>query len=264
MATHESPLRTVGVGYGLGLAGAVLAVVLVLPPVLLLGLLGLGSLPVRLVVGFVFGQYLPFMGFPLVYFRLRGFDWGAIRDYLGVRVPSLKEVGVVVAGFVAVFVLAFGSSWLVTQVLGLTAAENSSAELARDSPSVIPILIAASILVIGPCEETLFRGAVQNRLRESFSAPVAITLAAVLFAAVHVIALTGGVGAQLTTVAILLFPSFVFGTVYEYTGNLVVPALIHGLWDAFLFTAIWIYLSVGGEFESAGSGTALALLSAPF
>ena len=256
MATHETPsrgtswLRTLGAGYGLGIGGAALALVLSFAVLIPLALAGISSIGARLLVLFVFGQYVPFMGFPLTYLRWRGFDRAAIRDYLGVRVPTLRELGVVVAGLVAVFVLAVGASALVAR-LGLNPASNSSAELARDVPSVIPLLIVASLVVIGPCEETLFRGGVQNRLRESFSAPVAITLTAVLFAAVHVTALTGGIGARLTTIVVLLAPSFVFGAVYEYTGNLVVPALIHGLWNAFLFSSIWWLLSTGGEVPGA-------------
>lgn len=248
MVTLSPRSRALAVGCGLGVAGAVLALLLTVPAVLVLSLLGVTSVVALLLVSFVFGQYLPFIGFPLLYFRRwREMSWHEIREYLGVRVPTLRELGVVVAGFFAVLGLAFGTIVLVTEVLGLTPAENSAGELAQDLPRIIPLFIAASILVIGPCEETLFRGAVQNRLRETFSAPTAITLAAVLFAVVHVTALTGGLEARAVTIGILLVPSFVFGAVYEYTGNLVVPALIHGIWDAFIFLSLYITLVVAPE-----------------
>lgn len=246
MVTLSSHSRSLAVGYGLGIAGAVLALLLTLPAVLGLSLVGISSMAAILLVSFVFGQYLPFIGFPLVYFRrIRGMSWERIRSYLGVRVPTLRELGVVVTGFFAILGLALGTIYLVTQVLGLTPAENSAGELAREQSRLIPLFVVASLVVIGPCEETLFRGTVQNRLRESFSAPVAITLAAVLFAAVHVTALTGGLEARAVTIGILLVPSFVFGAVYEYTENLVVPALIHGIWDAFLFISLYVSLEYG-------------------
>jgi hypothetical protein len=238
-------LRSFGAGYGLGIAGAVLA--LLLTGVGLIALGGLAALGVtvptsgRLIVAFVFGQYLPFIGFPLLYLRyVREMTWQDVREYLGIEVPSLLGFAIVVGGLIAVFALVVGTTYIVTQILQLQPASNNAGELAQDTPSVVPLLVVASLVVIGPCEETLFRGIVQNRLREAFSAPVAITLAAFLFAVIHVTALTGGLGARATTIGILLVPSFVFGIAYEFTDNLVVPSLIHGLWNAFLFASIWI------------------------
>lgn len=246
MVTLSARPRALLSGYGLGVAGAILALVLTGAVFLLLGVLstvGLEAsvpLSVNLVIAFVFGQYVPFMGFPLAYFRRRRqMTWEDIREYVGVRVPSLAEAGLVLGGLIAVFVLVSAMAFLV-QTLGLDPASNNAGEIAQETPSIAPVLALASLVVIGPCEEMLFRGTVQNRLREAFSAPVAITLAAVLFASIHVTALTGGLGARFTTIGILLVPSFVFGVTYEYTQNLVVPALVHGLWNAFLFTSIWI------------------------
>ena len=256
MVTLSAGTRSLATGYGLGIAGVVLALLLTVPAALALALVGISSTVALLVVSFVFGQYLPFIGFPLVYFRrIRGMDWADIRAYLGVRVPTVRELGIVVAGFLAILGLALATIYLVTQVLGLTAAENSAGQLAQEQTRLIPLFVVASILVIGPCEETLFRGAVQNRLRESFSAPVAVTLAAILFATIHVTALVGGLEAIAVSIGILLVPSFVLGAVYEYTGNLVVSALVHGIWDAFIFTTIYVSVAFAPE-----GGTATALL----
>jgi len=251
MVTLSARSRAFLSGYGLGLTGAVLALVLGLLGALVVAALGaVGaeiSPPTRLVVLLVLGQYVPFMGFPVLYFVVyRGFSWAQLRAYLGVRLPGLRDLAVVVGGLGAVFVLVVATSQVI-DLLGLTAAENNAGEVAQQSPTLGALLVVASLLVIGPCEETLFRGTVQNRLREAFSAPTAITLTAVLFAAVHVTALTGGLGARAVTIGVLLVPSFVFGIVYEYTENLVVPTLIHGLWNALLFTSILL----AGTVESA-------------
>lgn len=256
MVTLSPRVRAVASGYGLGLGGAALALVLTLVGVLGLAALEVASLAARLGVVFVLGQYVPFIGFPILYLRRRGLGWGEIRDYFGVEVPSLREVAVVIGGFVAVLVLTLGTAAVVTQVLGLEAANNSTGELAQDVPSIVPLLIVASLLVIGPSEETLFRGTVQNRLRESLPAWAAIVLTALLFASVHVTALTGSLGARGTTIVILFVPSLVFGVVYEYTRNLVVPALIHGIWNSFIFLSIYVSATLGAE---AGSATLLAL-----
>lgn len=236
----ESRVRTFFSGYGLGLGGAVLAVLLSVSVLLAAGAAGVSlGVAERFALLFVFGQYLPFMGFPLVYFKLRGWTWAELRSYLGVRTPSLKEAAVVVGGLAAIFVSVVVASQIVAY-LGLTPAENSAAGQAQDSPDLIPFLILGMLLVVGPCEEMLFRGTVQNRLREAFSAWIAVPLTAVLFAAIHITALLPGSGSPLVTIAILLLPSLVFGAAYEYTDNLVVPVLTHGLWNSFLLSTIWI------------------------
>jgi membrane protease YdiL (CAAX protease family) len=118
-------------------------------------------------------------------------------------------------------------------------------------------------LVVGPSEEVLYRGIVQGRLRESLPAVPAIAIASGIFAFIHVMALTGGVSGRLTTVAILFFPSLVFGAVYEYTENLVVPALLHGLHNAVIFTLLYITVTYSDELqEMAEGGAAVAEASA--
>lgn len=236
MVTREQ-LRAVGAGYGVGVGCAIAALVLGLAAAVVAAVLGL-SLEVRIGLLFVFGQYLPFIGLPVAYLAWRGMDGGAIREYLGVRVPSLREVGVVVVGYLGLLGLVAGTIWVVVGLLGLDPASNSAGEVAQEFPRIIPLFIVGSLLVIGPSEETLFRGVVQSRLREALSAAPAILLTAALFASIHVTALTGGLSARAVTIVILFVPSLVFGVVYEYTDNLVVPAVIHGAYNATLFASI--------------------------
>ncbi|MFB6117637.1 lysostaphin resistance A-like protein [Halosegnis sp.] len=227
-------------GYGLGLGGAALALVLTGVGLFAAGAVGLaGTTAQRFLLVFVLGQYLPFLGLPLVYFRARGMDARAIRRYLGVRLPSLRELGVVVAGLFGILVLASAAS-AVVGALGLEPATNSAATQAQQSPELIPLLVAAMFLVVAPCEETLFRGTVQNRLREAFPATVAIPLTAALFAAVHYVALVPGSGSRLVTVVVLFVPSLVFGAIYEYTDNLLVPIGTHALWNSLLLVSILV------------------------
>ena len=197
------------------------------------------SLAASVVLTLIFGQYVAFGGLAIAYLAWRGFDREGIVSYLGVRVPSLKEVGIVLGGWVVILILILAVSTVV-QALGTETASNQSAELAMGNPAIIPLFIAASFLVIGPCEEILYRGVVQGRLRESLPAAPSIVLSAAIFAAIHVMALTGGLSARLTTIGILFVPSLVFGAVYEYTENLVVPALLHGLHNAVIFTVLYV------------------------
>jgi hypothetical protein len=113
------------------------------------------------------------------------------------------------------------------------------AEIGFQNPEVLLLLVPASFLLIGPGEELLFRGVVQGRIREAFGPVPGIALASAIFAAIHYFALTGGAGGRLVTIGILFLPSVVFGAAYELTDNLVVPSLIHGAYNATLFTVLY-------------------------
>ena len=254
----DSPLRAVGVAVGLGTLGIVLVLVFSL---VVSGLgLAIGGLPLAVSLGLslLLGQYVAFGGLALGYLLYRGFDGSGVVSYLGVRWPSLKEIGLVIGGWVSILIIVVLISTIL-QLLGPEPAANQSAELAMQNPAIIPLLIAASFLVIGPAEEVLYRGIVQGRLRESISAVPAIAIASAIFAVVHVIALTGGLEGRLTTIAVLFFPSLVFGAVYEYTNNIVVPALLHGLHNAVIFTVLYIVVAYGDEIEEMAEAGATLL-----
>ncbi len=169
----------------------------------------------------------------------------SIRAYLGVRRPSLRELLIVVVGYVLALGAAITGGVLVT-LTGVESGSNQVAELGFQHPEVLLLLIPASFLLIGPGEELLFRGVVQNRIREALGPVPGVFLASLIFASIHFVALTGGVGARLVSIGILLFPSLVFGAVYEYTGNLTVPALVHGAYNATLFSLIYVVIRFSG------------------
>lgn len=197
--------------------------------------LGIAAL---LVLTLIATQGIGFGGTALGYLRLRGLG----LDFVGLRVPTVRDFVWVGAGYV----LALGGAFLAVVVVvlaGAPAARNRVGELAVRNPEILLLLIPFSVLLIGPGEELLFRGIVQGTLREAFGPVGAVGIASAVFAAVHVVALSGEAGARLVTVGVLFLPSLVFGTAYERTGNLVVPALIHGGYNATLFTLVYVSLA---------------------
>jgi hypothetical protein len=232
----SSPLRSLLVAVVVAIVGIVAGTALVLGSVTAIQASGIRMTPLAFVVAsLVLLQGVAFGGVALGYLRYRGLP----LDYLGVRVPSIQEVGAVVAAYVLAIGVALSGAILVS-VLGVEAGSNQAAELGAENPEVLLLLIPASFLIIGPGEELLFRGVVQNRLRETFSAVPGIAIASAIFAAIHFVALSGGAGARLVSIVVLFFPSLVFGAVYEYTENLVVPALVHGAYNATLFTLLYV------------------------
>jgi hypothetical protein len=204
-----------------------------------------------LVISLVSIQGVAFGGVALLYLRFRGLDVSSV----GLRLPTVRELLIVVAGYAAAFVAAITGA-VIIGITGAPAGENQVAEFANADPNVLLWLIPASFLLIGPGEELLFRGIVQGRLRETFDQIPGVVLASALFAAIHFAALTGGAGGRLVTITVLFFPALVFGTVYEITDNLVVPALVHGAYNATLFALAYlaIRLSESGGFPQGGSG----------
>jgi len=174
-------------------------------------------------------QGVSFGGVALLYLALRR---GRIRVPL--RWPTANDLRWM-AGGSALALAALSIGLLVVSLLGLGVGEHRIQEIGVESPEIFLLLIPLSFLLIGPGEELLFRGVVQGRLRQAFGAGAAIALASVTFAALHVVALSGPLAARLTTVAVLVLPSLVFGLAYERSGNIAVPAVIHGMYNAMLF-----------------------------
>jgi membrane protease YdiL (CAAX protease family) len=241
-------LRALVVSVVVAVVGLGAGLVLVLGAVVGAGAAGLAPTPVVvLVVSLVLVQGVTFGGVALAYLRLRGRRLSS----LGLARPSPRDGVVVFAGYVLALLAALGGAVAVS-LTGVEAGTNQAADVALENPEVLLVLVPASFLLIGPGEELLFRGVVQGRLRETLSAPVAVGLASVLFAGVHFVALSGSSGARLVTIGVLLGPSLVFGTAYELTDNLVVPSLIHGGYNATLFSLLYASLRFAGEMPAPG------------
>jgi membrane protease YdiL (CAAX protease family) len=234
----EPSWRPVAVGLGLAALSIVLLLVFTLLSVPIAVLLQL-STGAALIIGAAIGQYFGFFGLALTYLRhTRNFEWADIREYLGVRFPSLKDLGMVIVGYVGIIGLIIIVSVIIS-LLQVETASNESANQLTQSAGGDPVLIAGvfalMFLVVGPCEEILYRGVIQNRLRERFSVVPSIVVASIIFGSIHVIALgTTDPIAILATISVLSVTALVLGAVYEYTGNLVVPWLLHSLHNSIL------------------------------
>jgi len=176
-------------------------------------------------------QGVSFGGVALLYLAVRR---GRIRVPL--RWPTANDLQWMTGGSLLALA-ALGIGLFAVSLLGLEIGEHQLQDLGAGNPEIFILLIPLSFLLIGPGEELLFRGVVQGRLRQTFGAGAAIGLAAVTFAAMHLVALSGPFAARLTAVAVLALPSLVFGLAYERSDNIAVPAVIHGTYNAVLLAA---------------------------
>ena len=233
-----APLRALLVALALaavGLGGGSLLVVAILAVAPDLAVLPETVLRVLLLQGLSFG------GVSVLYLRARGLP----REYVGVSVPDLEGWLHAAAGYVLALVGAFTMVVVVVFLLRLTPAQNRAAALGRRDPRVFLVLAVLAVAVIAPGEELLFRGVVQSRLREAFSAPLGVALATVIFVGAHAPALAGPTSGVALTVTLLFVPALVFAVIYERTGTVVVPAAAHGAYNVTLFGIAYLSVAVG-------------------
>ncbi len=214
-----------------------------------------------LVLSLIFVQGVGCAGVALAYVRSRSLIASTVSSLLGTvprrefsigaRLPSLSDLGIAVAGYVLAILGAIIGNIIVSTFVDAETGTNQAAEVGMQNPEVLLLLIPASFLLIGPGEELLFRGIVQGRLREVMSAVPAILITAAFFAGIHFFALTGGsLTGNLAALGVLTLPALVFGVAYEYTDNIAVPSLIHGAYNATLFSLLYAAIRFGGNVPS--------------
>jgi len=153
--------------------------------------------------------------------------------------PTTKQVGIIVAGTLLLLGGMYSLNWIL-QAIDLAPGANQAVLAGAGDPTYLLLMIPISILFVGPAEELLFRGAVQGRLRESWGVWPAIIVATVLFGLVHVLAVDGGLSDQLPYALVAAMLGIPLGYLYEYTRNIVVPAVIHGVYNATLFGMLYL------------------------
>jgi membrane protease YdiL (CAAX protease family) len=233
-SAERSPLVPVAVAVALGVVGFVVgALVAQIGATLAAAAFGIErGTPSMTLVGLL-GQGVGLVGVGYVYLRSRD----RTLSYIRIRQPDLRDVAVGVVGTVALFAY-LTAVVAVVNYLDVSLAEHSVVDVIERNPSVALLLVPASVLVTGPTEEFLYRGVVQSRLRERFAVPATVLVAAAPFALVHVPAylVFSTLAETMTTVTVVLFPlGILLGLYYEYTENLVVPAVVHGVYNAVVF-----------------------------
>lgn len=187
------------------------------------------------------------------------------REYVRVALPDGRDWRYVVGGVLVAYAVAVTAT-LVVRASGGDAGQFSMGKVgsvgevgsASEFESVVGFtagsveaallaLVVLSVLVIGPSEELLFRGVVQRYLSGAFSRAGAIGVASVLFTAIHaptfVLASSGPTAIVAT--ATIFGISVTLGYSYALTDNLLVPAVVHGVYDATLFGVAYVVLQMG-------------------
>ncbi len=157
--------------------------------------------------------------------------------------PTARGLALIGGGVIMLVATNIGINQLLS-TLGFASGENVAVTAGVGDPNYYLVMVVISLVFVGPAEELLFRGVVQGRLRESWGVWPAIIGATVLFGVIHIPAVSGGTGAILSYVLTAAVLGLVLGYLYERTGNIVVPAVIHGANNAFVFG--FLYLAEAG------------------
>ncbi|SDZ93004.1 hypothetical protein SAMN04488065_1282 [Haloplanus vescus] len=216
---------------------AVVVVSLVAPALVEAGVVARDTLEFQ-----VISSVLQFVGFGVA---VAGYlyvtdDWGLIP----VERPSLRNV-VLIAFGVGTLVAAQLAIARILTAIGVSVAQNQVVATGQQDPRYFLYMIPVAIFLVGPFEELVFRGGVQGILRRTWGPTVAIALASVLFGLVHWVALSGSTGARLPYVTVAAVLGLVLGALYERSRNLVVPAVVHGLYNTVLFGAQYLAATGG-------------------
>ncbi|MFC7073440.1 CPBP family intramembrane glutamic endopeptidase [Halovenus rubra] len=164
--------------------------------------------------------------------------WRNDRGLVPFRFPTSHDVRWILLGF-AVLVASLVTLEFVLSQLGLEPAQNTSVEIGNDQPELFLYYIPLVILLNAPGEELLFRGVVQGVLRTSYGVIPGIIGAAVIFGAVHYVALVG-TGSRIAYVLVAFVSGLVLGALHEYTENLLVPVSVHACWNVVIYLNLYV------------------------
>lgn len=185
-------------------------------------------------------QGLGFGGMGLAYLAYTDEGFGLIKLHF----PDLSGITYLIGGIIAVLLGWAGVTFVITQ-LGIDPAQNQLIKSGLDNPGLLLLLVPVSILLVGPGEELLYRGIVQEKIKHAIGPVGAIIIASAVFASIHVFGLIGSPTQMVVTLSVIFVLALILGSLYEISGNLLIPAVVHGLFNAIQFLVAYNQ-AVGG------------------
>lgn len=232
---YDNPLRAVLVGISVTVLALTFAQLATLPAFFLDPAMLEGELAETGRLARVVFLVLNFVGMALggaVYLWATGRGW----EWIDLRRPTKRDAIWTGAGIglLVLFYIAFN---VVVMALELPSAESDVVLLLQDDVVMILIMIGIVFLLNAPVEEFVFRNIVQKRLYAAFPNLLAVLIASLIFAVIHLpvyLVLSPSTMATFVTLTFLFGGALLFGFVYERTGNLLVPIGVHALLNGFM------------------------------
>lgn len=242
----RSLLDTVGIIAG-AFIGANVLVLVVVQVIVLLGLVTISpdfstvaDLPPTVTAVVIATNFIGYLLVGAAYLWWRHGSTPFNTSLYNIRLPTLRDLGWIVGGIVGLFVLLLTVVTVAAQ-FGLQPSTNSVETIGRANPPLFLFLALNALVLNGPAEEFLFRGIIQGLFRGAYGVLPGVLLSSAAFGVVHYLSLSGG--SVVYTLLVIATLGVVLGALYEWTGNLLVPAVVHGVFNALQF--IGAYLTVG-------------------
>lgn len=230
---RKGKIRAIGIAIGLTIAALVSSTIFSLLVAIPLFVTGLDITSTVVIVSLLIGGQIGFFATGYLYTRRYGLP-------ILIKRPGRRDLSYAAGGIVAALVFATGAG-VVLDWFGLMP-EAVIEELVTQNPIVAIWLAILSIIVVAPAEEYLFRGVIQGRLRQTFSAPSAIIIASLLFGSLHFGNYVGSLSTVLGWSFLIAGVGVVFGVLYERTNTLTVPIIAHAVYNTILFTVGYFML----------------------
>ncbi|MHA1732605.1 MAG: lysostaphin resistance A-like protein [Promethearchaeota archaeon] len=174
-------------------------------------------------------------------FQLLGLPVGKM-NFRHTSKEVLIGLGFGVLVFFGVFLTSMLSEYITSALFGRGFVETaneymggSTAGLMAQNAWQVVVLVIAMVLVVGPSEELLFRGFVQQGLQKSWGTPVAVVVTALMFTFAHVIPIL----IPLEVVVVFFLPYFVIslalGCLMLLRKNNILSCIVaHGFYNSLL------------------------------
>jgi CAAX amino terminal protease family. len=186
--------------------------------------------------------------FQFIGFGIVGIGYAYLTDQLhriGLTRPTSRDLVWIIGGLLALIGLFAGINALFG-LLGIESADSAIIDQGQDNPVYFLYLIPVTIFLVGPAEELIFRGLIQTQFRDAYGSTFAVVAASTVFAAVHFSSYSGGdISALLATLMTILVLGATLGVLYERTQTLLVPAVVHGLFNTIQFAMAYISIASG-------------------
>lgn len=161
------------------------------------------------------------------------------KERIGISGLRVADIGAIVLWAVGLIAL----QWVginVSTVAGIEFPQHQLVVLFSYADTKSILLIALmSILLIGPVEELLYRGILQNYLQSYFGIRSSVVLVSVLFTLEHLLVVSDHSLAAISAgMAVVFLQSLVLGYIYHRSDNIFVSGLTHGLFNAYVFTSL--------------------------
>jgi membrane protease YdiL (CAAX protease family) len=126
------------------------------------------------------------------------------------------------------------------QIIGVETAENTVVDSGLEDPTFYLYMIPVMVLFVGPIEEFIFRGVIQDTFTEKINFKIGLIVASSLFGLIHLTSVMGATYEAMLYVISSGILGIMLGYYYQKTRNIVVPMVAHGVYNSILMLILYL------------------------